>query len=100
MPNTDASEQILIFANPIAGRGRGTSIARRLEGRFRAEGFDVHLLLKRADSLRPEDLPSNARAAIVIGGDGTLRAVANRLCAGCASGDEQMAAERGSDLSP
>src|SRR5207248_684662 len=76
---------VLIFANPIAGRGLGLNIARRLERRLRADGYDVHLLLKRADSIKPADLPSDARAAIVIGGDGTLRTVANRLCAGCAT---------------
>jgi len=32
-------EEVLIFANPIAGRGRGKSIARRLEVRLRADGY-------------------------------------------------------------
>lgn len=89
----DAHQQILIFANPIAGRGRGQAIARRLEKRFLAEGYGVHLLLKRPDALTPDDLPADAKAAIVIGGDGTLRSVANRLCAEFAGGDEAMAGE-------
>jgi YegS/Rv2252/BmrU family lipid kinase len=78
-------EEVLIFANPIAGRGRGKSIARRLEARLRADGFAVRLLLKKPDLLEREDLgdspnsPTGPKAAIVIGGDGTLRAVAQRL---------------------
>jgi diacylglycerol kinase (ATP) len=84
-------DQVLIFANPIAGRGQGLDIARRLDQRLRADGYDVHLLLKRADSIKPADLPADARAAIVIGGDGTLRTVANRLCAGCATDESRDA---------
>jgi hypothetical protein len=49
-------EEVLIFANPIAGRGRGKSIARRLEARLRADGFAVRLLLKKPDLLEREDL--------------------------------------------
>jgi diacylglycerol kinase (ATP) len=77
------SPDILIFANPIAGRGRGQSIGRRLQTRLRAEGYTVQLSLERPDALGPENLTGVARAAIVIGGDGTLRSVADRLCQGC-----------------
>lgn len=74
---------ILIFANPIAGRGRGQRIAKRLEARLRADGYQVILSNRRADLLDLADLPSTAKAAIVIGGDGTLRSVTDRLW--CAS---------------
>lgn len=69
-------ERILVFANPIAGRGRGRQIARRLEEALRLRGYEPELLLGRADSTQstPSDRP--IRAAIVIGGDGTLRTVA------------------------
>ncbi len=75
-------EEILIFANPIAGRGSGKAIARRLERRLRADGFSARLLLKKPSLIEPADLgdaPGGPRAAIVIGGDGTVRAVAQRM---------------------
>ena len=77
-------QEILIFANPIAGRGRGRAIAQRLEARLHADGYKIRLLLKKPESLEPDDLgdmpnsPQGPKAAIVIGGDGTLRAVAQR----------------------
>jgi diacylglycerol kinase (ATP) len=77
------SSDILIFANPIAGRGMGRSIARRLQTRLQAEGYAVQTSFERPDALGPENLSGVARAAIVIGGDGTLRSVADRLCQGC-----------------
>ena len=70
---------LLIFANPISGRGRGKTIARRLERRLVAEGYAVRYFHQRADQIPPEQLPLDALAAIVIGGDGTVRAVAERL---------------------
>ena len=70
---------LLIFANPISGRGRGIKIAERLARRLTAEHYTVHLFLQRADQIPDDQLPVDAAAAIVIGGDGTLRAVAQRL---------------------
>ena len=58
MPNTatrpgvsraQPAREILIFANPIAGRGRGHAIARRLEARLISEGYAVHTYLDRSD---------------------------------------------------
>ncbi len=76
-------EEILIFANPIAGRGLGVVIARRLEHRLVADGYRVRVLLDRPDQLDSCHLVGEgedaARAAIVIGGDGTLRSVTQRL---------------------
>jgi diacylglycerol kinase (ATP) len=74
-----ATDQVLIFANPIAGRGVGTRIADELEGQFRQEGFRVHKWLQKPSEVSDEELAGPARAAIVIGGDGTLRGVAERL---------------------
>src|SRR5687767_9462324 len=73
------TRDVLIFANPIAGRGRGRVIAERLAGRLAAEGFRPTLFLERADEVKPEQLGPHARAAIVIGGDGTVRSVAKCL---------------------
>jgi diacylglycerol kinase family enzyme len=72
-------DSVLIFANPIAGRGKGRRIAGRLEKRLRAEGFEVRTVLDRPDQMDPAILARPAMAAIVIGGDGTLRGVAEHL---------------------
>ena len=68
----------MIFANPIAG-GRSQLIAHDLERQLRSEHYLVDTFWE-----RPEDLPNvrvtpPARAAITIGGDGTLRAAIDRL---------------------
>ena len=81
-PESAAAEEIRIFANPIAGRGLGASIAERLQTRLTTQGYRVQTSLKRAGELTQEELGSPARAAIVIGGDGTLRGVAERLIEG------------------
>ncbi|MGB7157887.1 MAG: diacylglycerol kinase family protein [Tepidisphaeraceae bacterium] len=72
-------DDVLIFANPIAGRGRGRVLAERIAGRLAAEGFRPNLFLERVDQIRSEQLDVPARAAIVIGGDGTVRGVARAL---------------------
>lgn len=68
-------EQVLIFANPIAGRGRGRAIAEQLHEYLQASGYDVRIFLSKADSVGLRPSTANIRAAIVIGGDGTLRGV-------------------------
>lgn len=71
------SRRVLIFANPIAGRGKGAATARRLEGALRVSGFEpVCVFDKPAGAVLPE---GEVRAAISIGGDGTLRGVVARL---------------------
>ena len=74
-----ATPTLLIFANPISGRGRGRKIAERLERRLTLEGYTVRVYLQRADQIPSDQISGNALAAIVIGGDGTLRTVAERL---------------------
>lgn len=71
----------MIFANPIAGRGLGKLIARRVYRRLQSLGYQAHSLLDRPDDIPDAKLVRGARAAVVIGGDGTLRAVAERLVA-------------------
>lgn len=70
---------ILIFANPISGRGRGRILADKLLGRLQAIGHDVRLFLDPPAAIPAADLPLDPSAAVIIGGDGTLRAVARRL---------------------
>ncbi len=75
---------VWIFANPIAGKGRGAALAERIARRLAAEGLDARVELSRPDddALAAMDLPS-ARAVVVIGGDGTLRAVASKVMRHC-----------------
>jgi diacylglycerol kinase (ATP) len=70
-------KRILIFANPIAGRGRGKAIAERLHARLVREGFDPEIRFEPPGGIPDEQL--KADAAIAIGGDGTIRGVAARL---------------------
>src|SRR4051812_50022824 len=64
---------VLIFANPISGRGRSRTFAQRLEHRLVAEGYEVRVFLERADRVRRAQLDPKAVAGIVVGGGGTLR---------------------------
>lgn len=70
---------VWIFANPIAGRGLGAQVARRLAARLQNERYIVETFLKPAVELTSGELSGSAHAGIVIGGDGTLRSVADRL---------------------
>jgi YegS/Rv2252/BmrU family lipid kinase len=77
-------EEVLIFGNPIAGRGQGQRIATKLATRLAADGYGVHVVLKRPDTLsHAEVIRPNVRAVVAIGGDGTLRAVVDRLVREC-----------------
>lgn len=82
-------EQVLIFANPIAGRGKGRAIAGQLKTHLIAQGYDVTVFTKQSESAAWEAPPDTVKAAIVIGGDGTLRGVAqwaiDRARAACAA---------------
>ncbi len=70
--------QILIFANPISGLGKGLGMARRLERCFARQGMRPLVILEKADRAELPPLDT-IEAAISIGGDGTLRHVAERL---------------------
>jgi YegS/Rv2252/BmrU family lipid kinase len=78
--------RVVIFPNPIAGRGRGLAIAHALADALPAAGFDgvvntqppatadLDALLGATDDER-----RRVHAVVTIGGDGTIRAVADRL---------------------
>lgn len=78
-------DRVLIFANPIAGRGRGAAVACALADRLHTEGFDVSLLMDRLDRIDCGG-EKPVRAAIIVGGDGTLRHVAGRMLESCSQG--------------
>jgi diacylglycerol kinase (ATP) len=75
------NEEVLIFANPIAGRGRGKVVARRLERELRSVGIGAQIFLQPPSELSAASINRSAIAAISIGGDGTLRQVASLLLA-------------------
>lgn len=70
--------ETVIFANPISGRGRGVATARRLGDFLEKAGFRPRLIFSRADEAEIPKL-SDIRAAVCIGGDGTLKTVCGRL---------------------
>jgi YegS/Rv2252/BmrU family lipid kinase len=78
-----AVRTVLIFANPIAGPGRGQRIAQSLQTILYSSGFDVRVFFDRPDAVTRESLGNESddqfAAAISIGGDGTLRGVVQRL---------------------
>jgi YegS/Rv2252/BmrU family lipid kinase len=67
-----------VFANPIAGRGKSREIAQSLWRRLDANHIPATILFDPPAETRSEQL-RELDAAIVIGGDGTLRAVAARF---------------------
>jgi len=77
-------ERILIFANPVAGRGGARQLAGTLAERLQAEGWEIELL---GDLREVGPVVRPARAAIVIGGDGSVRSVAQHLVRNQAPGE-------------
>ncbi len=68
------ADRVVIFANPIAGRGRGQVVARELARGLTAAGYAIDAVFDRAvDPLR------GAAAVVTVGGDGTLRAAVDLL---------------------
>jgi len=77
---SSAEQQVLIFVNPMAGRGHAGALAEQAAAAVRRAGFLPNVFTDRADSIDLSDVdPTRLRAAVVIGGDGTLRAVVKRM---------------------
>jgi diacylglycerol kinase (ATP) len=75
---------VLIFANPIAGRGKAGELADRIAAAVAARGMEPRKVLCRPEEFAQSGDPAEIAgvdAVVVIGGDGTLRAVAGRLMA-------------------
>lgn len=70
--------EIFVFCNPISGRGQGPAIASRMAAALKHARRKVRLFDSPAGQLTNGDLSGEARAMIVIGGDGTLRGVVER----------------------
>lgn len=74
---TVESRRVLIFANPIAGRGKGARVAEGIRKALSGAGYEGECVFERADLAELPDGP--VHAAVSIGGDGTLRGVVARL---------------------
>lgn len=74
-----SARRVIIFANPIAGRGLGQKLAHQLEATLDGQGYAVDTFLARPSEVDAAKVTPPARAAIVIGGDGTIRAAVERL---------------------
>jgi diacylglycerol kinase (ATP) len=75
---TPARPTILVFANPNAGRGRARSFAGKVARRLHHDGYIVRTVFDPPGAFAPDKGARHA-AAVVMGGDGTLRAVVARL---------------------
>lgn len=78
-------DEVLIFANPIAGKGKGRILAERIGEGVTQAGYRARVFFERAEGLGEEALSalSNVKAVVAIGGDGTLRGVVGRVLAAC-----------------
>ncbi len=70
--------RIGIFANPIAGKGRGRRLAESLRERFERQGWSADVFLDHPGQAGDKKVEA-LTAAVSIGGDGTLRSVVERL---------------------
>jgi YegS/Rv2252/BmrU family lipid kinase len=73
--------QVLIFVNPIAGRGRGRKVAQSIAQRLEDQGVRAVVIDKPASFVDPKVFgkSSETQAVVTIGGDGTIRATAEKL---------------------
>jgi diacylglycerol kinase (ATP) len=76
-----SGQRVVIFANPIAGRGKGRVLAEKLRDRFEREGWEAVTAFERPDEVNSTIL-AGMTAAVSIGGDGTLRSVVERVTDG------------------
>lgn len=75
-------QRALIVANPIAGRGQGSKLAREVAAGLARSGLrtDVHLTTGRGDGrARVRCLEADTDLVVSVGGDGTLREVFDGL---------------------
>ncbi len=74
-----AADRVIIFSNPTSGRGRGVAIANQLAPAIENAGWRAEQITDHPSTLRTFYDPAGIHAMIVIGGDGTLRAVIERV---------------------
>ena len=78
------SGQLMLIINPISGTGNKKGVARMVEQRFAALGFDVDVRMTggRGDATRlaREAVDNGYRGVLACGGDGTVNETATALC--------------------
>ena len=74
-------KRLMLFANPIAGRGRGHAVAGDIATAARRRGWACEVCLDRCDLLSDAQIKAAAGcdALVTVGGDGTLAGVVARL---------------------
>jgi diacylglycerol kinase (ATP) len=74
-------KQVLIFVNPIAGKGRGRDFASKIAHSLQKRGLRALVFEQPAPFVDPKlfGKPEQNVAAVTIGGDGTIRAAAQKL---------------------
>jgi diacylglycerol kinase (ATP) len=72
---------VAVFANPIAGRGKAKHLLETISQGLRQSGLGVRPILQQAQRLSDKELAEvrGCHAIVVIGGDGTLRQVVDRI---------------------
>ena len=71
-------DDVLVFSNPTSGRGRGGALSDALAPALLRAGYTPRPHSAAPDRFVDAVLLRNAAAVVVIGGDGTLRAVMDR----------------------
>ncbi|MCY2960578.1 MAG: diacylglycerol kinase family lipid kinase [Planctomycetota bacterium] len=77
-----SAKQVLVIANPVAGRGRGSRAARELAEHLRAAGVETEVFEtgKRGDArARSAGTGADVQSIVAVGGDGTLSEVLSGL---------------------
>lgn len=72
----------LVICNPVAGRGRTQRAWPEVESALRAAGFEFDAVATQAPgqaAVLARNAPTNYRAVVAVGGDGTVHEVANGL---------------------
>lgn len=72
-------KRVLIFANPLSGRGRASSIIDRLIPVLEQVGYPSQVFTDPVLTLTSVPDVTSVHAIVVIGGDGTLRIVVQKL---------------------
>ncbi|GIW75350.1 MAG: protein BmrU [Phycisphaerae bacterium] len=72
-------KRVLIFANPLSGRGQACSIIDRLIPTLQQAGYDPHPFVEHIRTLDVIPDPSSVHAIVILGGDGTLRITVQKL---------------------
>lgn len=80
-----ARRNLLVFANPISGMGRGLGIGHSVASSAEQAGFNVTCFTSHPQTAPDDILPGHDGIVVAVGGDGTLRSVVDRLLAAGAS---------------